>query len=309
MSASVLISEHLSDEATTWLAARAKVQHVHHDEPGFEAALADASALVVRTYTIVNEHLLDMAPHLQVVGRAGVGLDNIDLAACEARGIKVCSTPDANTQAVVEYVLSLLLHDARPTAPLPRPLEPADWRHARDATMASRQLSELQLGILGCGRIGSRVAQVARAIGIETRCCDLLDLDLDHLHGARQVPLTELLVWADVLSVHVDGRPANRHLLGTDALASMKHDALLLNTSRGFVIDPDALACVLQDRPAMRAVLDVHDPEPITRACPLWQCDNAVLLPHAASRTQAAQAAMSWVVRDVAEALGLPVDA
>jgi phosphoglycerate dehydrogenase-like enzyme len=308
MTPSILITEQLSDEAFDWLAARAQVVRLGVDDPQFNDALATASALIVRTYTVVDDALLQRAPVLTVVGRAGVGLDNIDLDACKARDVRVVHTPDSNTQAVVEYVLSVLSHAMRPLQPIAGASDAAQWGQLRNDVMVLRQWSDLRLGILGCGRIGSRVACLAKAIGMETACCDLRQLDLDQLHGARQVDLDTLLCSSDVLSVHVDGRPENRHLLTTEHFKAMPEDALLINTSRGFVLDHAALAGVLAQRPAMRAMLDVHDPEPVGADNPLLAVPNATLLPHAASRTQTAQRAMSWVVRDVAEALGLPMD-
>ncbi len=117
-----------------------------------------------------------------------------------------------------------------------------------------------------------------------------------------------LLRDSDIISVHGDGRAENRNLLGEAAFAAMKPEAILLNTSRGMVVDAAALATALHANTHMRAVLDVHDPEPIAEGHPLLGCPGALLLPHAASRTRAAQEAMSWVVRDVAAALNLPVD-
>jgi len=308
MTPNILITEQLSDEAFDWLAARARVVRLSVDDSKFNEALATANALIVRTYTVVDDALLQRAPDLTVVGRAGVGLDNIDLGACADRDVRVVHTPDSNTQAVVEYVLSVMSHALRPLHPITGASDAAQWGQLRNDVTVLRQWSDLRLGILGCGRVGSRVACLAKAIGMETACCDLRQLDLDQLHGARQVDLDTLLRTSDVLSVHVDGRPENRQLLTTEHFNAMPQDALLINTSRGFVLDHAALAGVLMQRPAMRAMLDVHDPEPVGADNPLLGLPNATLYPHAASRTQTAQRAMSWVVRDVAGALGLPMD-
>jgi phosphoglycerate dehydrogenase-like enzyme len=258
---------------------------------------------VVRTYTRVDDALLAQLPRLKVVGRAGVGLDNIDLDACARRGVRVCSTPDANTQAVVEYVLCLLCDALRPRVLLDAPVDRARWDEVRAEVVGRRQMNELRLGILGFGRIGRRVAQVAGAIGFEVEYCDLLDVPEAMRHGAFPVSAEDLFRHADVLTVHVDGRPSNRHLVGERLLGLMKPDAVLLNTSRGFVLDDHALARHLRANPASMAILDVHEPEPITDACPLLGLPNAHLAPHLASRTDAAMEAMSWVVRDVWDAI------
>ena len=301
----IIITEHLDDVACDWLSQRADVHRMGVDDTAFAEHLARAAGVVVRTYTKVDEPFLDGAPNLRVVGRAGVGLDNIDVEVCEARGIAVVHTPDANTQAVVEYVVSILGAAMRPLHPLSKDVDADTWDRLRTEAMAARQLSQMTLGIVGLGRIGSRVAQVAAAIGMSVQYCDLRDIAVDARHGADPVDLETLLRGSDVVSVHVDGRATNRHLLGQDALTRLPEHAMLINTARGFVIDHTALAAVLGHRPAMRAVLDVHDPEPVPPGHALLDLPNAVLLPHAASRTHAAQAAMSWVVRDVARVLGL----
>lgn len=303
----VIITEHLDDASCDWLAGRAEVVRVREDDSAFESELALAEGLIVRTYTQVDVSMLSRAPRLRVVGRAGVGLDNIDVAACAGHGVQVVHTPDANTQAVVEYIVSILGALLRPLHRIDTGADSETWARWRREAMAERQLSQMRLGVLGFGRIGSRVAQVAAAIGMQVSFCDLVEVPSKSRHGARAVDLETLLETSDVLSLHVDGRPENRHLLGAAELAQLKPDAVLINTSRGFVIDHESLAGLLGDRPQMRAALDVHDPEPVPADSPLLELSNAVLLPHAASRTTAAQAAMSRVVRDVARALGLDV--
>ncbi|MEO0495713.1 MAG: NAD(P)-dependent oxidoreductase, partial [Actinomycetota bacterium] len=156
-----------------WLAERATVERVRFDDPSFGGRLADARALVVRTYTQVNADLLDRAPNLKVVGRAGVGLDNFDLDACRARDVRVVHTPDANTQAVVEYVLGLALDRYRPRTPLPD-AAPADVFHEMRKTEVGRQLADLSLGIVGMGRIGTRLAAVAHTLGMNLYATDVL---------------------------------------------------------------------------------------------------------------------------------------
>ena len=160
-------------------------------------------------------------------------------------------------------------------------------------------MNELVLGILGFGRIGRRVAQVAGAIGFKTIFHDLLEIPESERHGAEPVSLDALLQDCDVLTVHVDGRDANHGLLDAALLGKMKSDAIILNTSRGFVIDESALAAWLAENPAALAILDVHAQEPFTDDDPLLGLSNVHLAPHLASRTTTAMANMSWVVKDV----------
>ena len=146
----IIVSETLDNSAVEWLARRAEVVHIGQQDAGFGDAVATAEGLIVRTYTSVSDELLNQAPALKVVGSAGTGLDNIDQAACEERGIEVVHTPEANRQAVVEYVVSLLLHSVRPQPPqVEGGLSEEAWVAARSDAMAGRQLNERCIGILG----------------------------------------------------------------------------------------------------------------------------------------------------------------
>jgi len=307
----IVVTEGLSSEALEWLSDRAIVRQVAASAPAFTDALSDATALIVRTYTTVTPAMLDRAPCLKVVGRAGTGLDNIDLDACRERGIAVVHTPAANRQAVVEYVTSIIMSALRPVPPaVPGGLDEAGWRARRAAAMAPRQVSELLVGILGFGQIGRRVAAVLEAIGARVQFHDLLDIPHEDRGGATAVSFEALLRTSDLLTVHVDGRPENRHLIGEAACGMLKPDVLLINTSRGFVIDGDALGAWIDGIGRAsphgfpgRAILDVHEAEPVPADCPLLDRAEVVLLPHAASRTEAAQRGMSDVVRRVWQVL------
>jgi phosphoglycerate dehydrogenase-like enzyme len=300
----IIVTEPLSREATDWLSDRASVQQIGVEDPGFKDALERASGIIVRTYTTVDRDMLDRAPDLRVVGRAGTGLDNIDVDACRERGIEVVHTPDANRQAVVEYVTSILTTVLRPLPPpIDRGHTPAEWAAARRSATAQRQMSECRLGILGLGAIGKRVAEVATAIGMCVQYHDIEEIPPEHRCGGVPVALDVLLHSSDVLTIHVDGRADNRHFLSTDQFNQLLPNVLLINTSRGFVIDSRALAAMLRTHPDSMAVLDVHEHEPIVADDPLLSVPNATLLPHAASRTAAAQLAMSWVVQDVWKAV------
>ncbi|MFM8697830.1 MAG: NAD(P)-dependent oxidoreductase, partial [Phycisphaerales bacterium] len=251
----------------------------------------------------VDDALLDRLPRLRAVGRAGVGLDNVDVEACRRRGVACFNTPDANTQAVVEYVTCFLCDALRPRLFLTEPVSRARWDEIRQEVVGRRQMNELSLGILGTGRIGRRVAEVARAIGFTVRCCDLLDIPERDRHGAAQVDAATLFAESDVITVHVDGRASNAGFVGASLIGRMRPEAVFINTSRGFVVDHAALAAWLAAHPGAQALLDVHDPEPFDASNPLLGLPNAHLAPHLASRTDAAMEAMSWVVRDVWEAI------
>ncbi|MEX2671268.1 MAG: NAD(P)-dependent oxidoreductase [Phycisphaeraceae bacterium] len=304
----IVLSEHLDTVCADWLAERSQlVRAPLTDAPRLDAELSDADGLIVRTYTQVDQTLLDRAPKLRVVGRAGVGLDNIDLDACSKRDVTVVYTPDANTQAVVEYVWALIFDDLRPRLRLPGFVPPEQF-HQHRQDQVGQQVADLTLGVLGMGRIGRRMAGVGRAFGCDVIYHDVLDdaqLKLPQDFAAKRVDRDTLLRDSDILTIHVDGRAENRPLFDAALLAKLNRKCLLINTSRGFVIDPASLADWAREAEGKggRAVLDVHDPEPIVADYPVLGLANVQLLPHLASRTTTAMRNMSWVVRDVLRVL------
>ena len=299
----VIQTEHLSTEAAQWLAQRCTLVVCSHDDPKFADVVTEAVGLVVRTYTPVNERLLEAAPNLKVVGRAGAGLDNIDVAACRVRSVEVVYTPDANTQAVVEYVMTLLSNALRPRVTLTIPVDSGEWKYLRAQTVGRRQMSELTLGLLGLGRVGKRLAKAAGGIGMNVIYNDLLEVPHEQRFGARAVDVHQLFTESDVVSLHVDGRDSNRCFVDEELISRMKSDVVFINTSRGFVVESAALADFLRAHSHALAMLDVHDPEPFDSDYPLLGISNARLYPHLASRTEAAMLNMSWVVKDVVAVL------
>ena len=295
----VLQSEDLDPAAAAWLRESCDLTHCHFSDPGFPALLAKADGLVVRTYTKVDAALLDKGPRLKVVGRAGVGLDRIDVNECRRRGIQVVHTPDANTQAVAEYVFTLLQDALRPRTTLHKPVTLDEWTALRRELLAINQLSELTLGILGLGRVGSRVARIARGYGMEVLYHDLIDIPLNNRHGARPAEVPELLRRADIFTIHIDSRPGNYKLINSTILSQLRPSVTIVNTSRGLVMDAKALAHFLSSHAHAKALIDVHDPEPFDASYPLLGLPNAILSPHLAASTATAHVNMSWVVKDV----------
>lgn len=300
----VILTEHLDEEAAQWLGERVNlVRCPHTDEARLLRELAEADGLIVRTYTQVHESLLGYAPKLRVVGRAGVGLDNIDRKACQERGIQVVYTPDANTQAVVEYAWMLLLSALRSHTVLEPTTTPEQFHEYRKHCV-SRQMSTMTLGILGMGRIGRRMAQVAQAFGLRVLYNDLLspaELQLPITDTSLFVEKSRLWAESDILTIHTDGRKENYHLVQAEVLSQLQSHCVLLNTARGMLIDPHALAAWAKQVfiTGGMALLDVHDPEPPQPDNPLWGLKNVKFYPHLASRTFEAMSNMSWVVRDV----------
>jgi phosphoglycerate dehydrogenase-like enzyme len=296
----VIFTEQLDRDAEAWLRERCDVEACPvADGARLRERLREARGLIVRTYTRVDASLLDAAPRLKVVGRAGVGLDNIDVAECRRRGIGVVHTPDANGDAVAEYVFAMLLAEVRPMRYFDAAMEAEAWHALRRRAAAPRQVREMTLGILGLGRIGQRVARIARGFEMPVVYHDLVEIAEAKRHGAIPVSREEVFARADVLTIHVDHRASNRHLINAASLALMKPEVILINTSRGMVVDRMALAGFLRRNADARAMLDVHEPEPIDPANPLLGMANAKLAPHLAAATRLAHSNMSWVVRDV----------
>lgn len=294
----VLVTETLDDACAQWLAERVDLVWCAHDAPDFQEKLQTADALVVRTYTQVNAELLAAAPNVKVVGRAGVGLDNFDLPACSDAGVRVVYTPDANTQAVVEYVTGLILDHIRPRTAMP-PGVSAEQFHDLRKTQVGLELADLTLGILGVGRIGKRLARAAVGLGMRRILGNDIVDQPEAPPEVRFVDKQTLYRESDILTVHADGRAANHHLIDAAALMQMKSDCLLINAARGMLVDAAALAAWARANQNAAAVLDVHDPEPPPPDYALYGLPNVRLLPHLASRTDTALQNMSWVVKDV----------
>lgn len=298
----VLIPEPLAPAPLEWLSTRAQVIHPASTLISAEE-LEAADALIVRTYTRVDSTLLDRAPNLRVIARAGVGLDNIDLDACRARDIPVVHTPNANTEAVVEYVMSMLLGALRPIAQLDHQIDPSQWGALRDDAISPGTCVGASLGIIGMGRIGQRVARCAAALAMHTTFHDLIEIDPADRHGASSNDLESIARESHAITIHIDGREENRNIIDQSFFDHLRDDVVLINASRGMVMDTRAAIRFAQSHPDAKLILDVHDPEPIPMESLLWSLPNVTLTPHIAAGTRQAKEEMSWVVRDVVRVL------
>jgi phosphoglycerate dehydrogenase-like enzyme len=300
----IVITEGSDPTPLAWLKQHANVIESRLDHPDLDAHLQAAQGLVIRTYTRVTEAFLDRCPNLKVVGRGGVGIENIDVKACRKRGIEVVYTPDANTLAVGDFVFGYILQLLRPWCFFKESVyEPKEFKRVREVNRG-RQLNELTIGILGMGRVGRRVGHIAaQGFGMKVIYNDLRDVQSELTFPATPVDKPTLYSQSDILTLHVDMRPGNENLVGAEAIARMKPTSILLNTSRGEVLDAHALAKAIREKRLFGAAIDVYWPEPPLPDFPLLNLDNVLLTPHMAARTNTALENMSWVVKDVLEVL------
>ncbi|HET9750611.1 MAG TPA: hydroxyacid dehydrogenase [Casimicrobiaceae bacterium] len=304
----IVISEFMDRAAVDALAARFTVQY-DPDLVDSADALAEnaagADALIVRNRTQVRGALLERARRLRVVGRLGVGLDNIDVEACAARGIVVVPATGANAQAVAEYVIGTAMMLLRGAYTATHEVASGAW--PRPALSNGRELAGKTLGLIGFGGIGRLTGRLARALGMAVVAHDPeVPRDSPVWRDESTTPraLDALVAEADVVSLHVPLTDQTRHLLDATALAKMKPDAILVNTSRGGVVDEHALAVALRTRRLGGAALDVFEHEPLPARSTLADCPNLLLTPHIAGVTRESnERVSSLIAQRVAAAL------
>ena len=244
----------------------------------------------------VDDEFLDAAgPQLKVVSNYAVGFDNIDVAACARRGIPVGNTPGVLTETTADLAWSLLMAAARRLPEADRYVRAGSWKTWWPLLLLGPDVHGATIGIVGFGRIGQALARRAQGFGMEILYHDLQPLPpsvTDPL-GATFLPLEELLPRSDFVSLHVNLSPVTRQMINAETLAMMKPTAVLVNTSRGPVVDQAALAAALRDGVIWAAGLDVTDPEPIPMDDPLVALDNCLIVPHIASASRATRGKMA----------------
>lgn len=248
--------------------------------------LAEAEALVVRSGTRVDGELMDAAPRLRVVGRAGVGVDNIDLEEATRRGILVVNAPLANSVSAAEHAFGLMLSVARNIARGDASIRSGRWDRAK---FRGVELEGKTLGLVGMGRIGSLVAQRALAFGMRVLAYDpYITAEQARAAGGELRDLDSLLADSDFISLHLPRTPETENLLGREAFAKAKRGVRIINASRGGIIDEEALVEAIRDGQVAGAALDVYAEEPMTGG-PLTEMPEIVLTPHLGASTVEAQ--------------------
>jgi (S)-sulfolactate dehydrogenase len=304
----IVISEFMNEAAVESLARRFDVRYdakLVDRRDDLLAGLVDADALIVRNRTQVDAVLLARAPKLRVVGRLGVGLDNIDVAACEARRIEVIPATGANALAVAEYVVCAVMMLLRGAYHSSGEMAAGKW--PRGALGEGREVAGKTLGVVGFGGIGRLVAKLAQGLGMTVLATDPALAPAAPVwreSGVAFRELDDLLAESDAVTLHVPLVPATRHLLSAGRMARMKRGAVLINTARGGVIDEAALAAALAGGHLAGAALDVFEAEPLPAGSPLAGAPNLVLTPHIAGVTRESNERVSSMIAEkVAQAL------
>ncbi|MFD7097946.1 hydroxyacid dehydrogenase, partial [Streptomyces xanthophaeus] len=283
----VLVADPLPAHLTAELAPEFDVRHcTGSDRRELLAAVPEASALLVRSATRVDQEVFDAAPLLRVVARAGVGLDNVDVEAAARAGVTVANAPYSNVVSVAELTVGLVIALARPLAAASASVHAGQWRRA---DFQGVELAGRTAGILGLGKVGELVAARLRAFDMRVLAHDPhVRADALERTGARAVSLEELLRESDVLTVHVPLTDATRGLIGERELARAKPSLRLVNTARGGIVDEFALARALKEGRIAGAALDVFEFEP-PLSSPLLGLPTVIATPHIGAGTAQAQ--------------------
>jgi len=302
----ILITENIRGAAVDALAKRFEVQiepDIWSNPEALVSKLADVRALIIRNQTQITDEVLRHAKSLCVIGRAGVGLDNIDINACTKAGVLITSTPDQNAISVAELAIGMMVCLARQIPAADADTKQGNWNRQR---FTGTELYRKTLGILGAGKIGFLTASRARAFGMKVLAYDpfmsrdnVLLAELD----AQLVSLDDLLANSDVISCHLPSTPDTLQLLNASCFRKMRQGALFVNTSRGDVVDETALLEALRSGKLAGAALDVRQAEPPTIG-ELETLPNVLLTPHIAALTTEAQGRVSQAIcEDVARVL------
>lgn len=272
----IVIADGMESEV---VAEIAKLGEVVLQPANVSAALVDADVLIVRSATKVTAELIANAQKLKVVARAGVGLDNVDKAACEAKGIKVINTPGASTEAVAELAIGMMICLGRKVGFAHAKMKNGAWEKK---ACTGHEIGGKTLGVIGMGRIGQSVAKKASALGMK-----VMYVDPNAIAGVpyTKTDMDTLISNCDYISIHASGKDK---LIGEAEFSKMKKGAFIVNLARGPMIDEKSLVGALKSGRLGGAALDVYEKEPYTQG-ELLSCDNVLLTPHIGAASEEAQ--------------------
>ena len=296
----ILITEFMDAPAVAQLAARFHVVYdpaLVDDRAALLEKVAGCDGLIVRNRTQVDRTLLAVGAKLRVIGRLGVGLDNIDVAACGERGVAVLPATGANARAVAEYVVTTAAMLLRGAYTSSAAVAAGGWPRA--ALSRGRELADKTIGLVGFGSIGQLTGKLAAALDMHVVAHDpLLDPADPAWQHATRLSLDALLAACDVVSLHVPLVPGTHRLIDGDRITRMKPGALLVNTSRGGIVDEAALAAALRSGHLGGAALDVFENEPLPAGSALVDVPNLILTPHIAGVTEESNRRVSALIAE-----------
>jgi len=259
------------------------------DNPSEEALLkkcAEASAIITRTSSYINKKIIEASPKLKVISKTGVGVDNIDVSTATEKGILVCNVPGVNSVSVAEHTVALILAVAKDLLIMDKAVRKGEWN--KRYSLRATELSQKKLGIIGFGSIGRKVATICQSFQMKILVYDpyLISSTIGKLSIDLINSLEELFKKSDIISIHVPYNGKTHHLVNSSLLKMAKEGVILVNTSRGQIIDEKALFEALKDRPLSAAGLDVFEEEPVNISNPLLTLENVIFSPHSAALTK-----------------------
>lgn len=302
----VVITEFMDEAAVRWLGERFAVLYdptLGESSERFRAAMADTEAVIVRNRTRIDRSILASAPRLRVIGRLGVGLEMIDTEACRERGIAVIVAAGANADSVAEYVLAAAMLLLRRLGETTARILAGEWPRSE---LIGHELGGRVLGLVGFGTIARRIVPRAHALSLSVLAYDPLVSEAEISRaGAKPQELNTLLAEADIVSLHVPLTQATHGLLDRRRLALLRHNAIVINTARGGIVDEDALLEALREGRLAGAALDVFSEEPPDEPARFRDVPNLLLTPHIAGVTVESNQRVSRVIAErVADVLG-----
>lgn len=298
----VVVAEAIADAGIEGLALKyTVVDAIGKSREEVMALMGDASAIIVRSATQVDRQMIEAAPSLEVIGRAGIGVDNIDLDAATESGVLVVNAPNANTISAAEHTMALLLAQARRVPEADLSLREGRWDRKK---FKGVELHGKTLGVLGLGKIGTLVAQRASSFGMKIVAYDpYVSPERARRLGIRLLPLDEVFDVADMLTIHLPRTPQTENLINTETIKKMKDGVRIVNVARGGIVSEEDLAAAVRDGKVAGAAVDVFDTEPTTES-PLFDVPQITVTPHlGASTVEAQDKAGVAVAQAVGEAL------
>src|SRR5215211_7010631 len=298
--ARILVTEEIADGGLDRLRAAGHEVDARNGLSAAEllAVVPGAHALIIRSATTVTDEVLAAAPGLVVVGRAGIGLDNVDVDTATRRGVMVVNAPQSNIVSAAEHTMALLLAQARNVPQAHAALVAGRWERSR---WEGVELADKTLGIAGLGRIGKLVADRARAFGMRLIAFDpFVSAERGRQLGVELLPLDQVVAESDFLTIHLPKTAETKGIIGSDALLKAKPTLRVINVARGGIVDEAALADAIRDGIVAGAALDVFDTEPTTSS-PLFDLESVVVTPHLGASTREAQDKAGDTIADMVQ--------